>query len=118
MTLYGPAVRVCQAVPWISELAVRVPCEGFSWSRVSGRKPPGHPFNRCHMLARWHYEALPAPRGHRDGAGADDYTESSDLCSSHIFSHGLMSSSVEMRRWNKWYAENRDKLTEQGRTQS
>jgi hypothetical protein len=66
------------------------------------------------MLARWHYEALPAPKGHRNGAGADDYTESSDLCSNHIFSHGLMSSSTEMRRWNKWYAENRELLKERG----
>lgn len=80
--------------PWITELRGRESgrCEGFSWNRVSGRRPRGHPANACPFRARWHYEAMPP-------------NESADLCTHHIFSHGLMMDYPDIDRWEQWWKE-------------
>src|ERR1700756_251237 len=90
----GPVMRICGAVPWIHELQERVPCEGFSWKRVSFRRPPGHPANRCHFLARWTYCSMDESR--------------KILCTHHIFSHGLMADYPDIDRWEEWWAEHRE----------
>jgi len=87
--------HIYRAIPWVRELDKKVACDGFCWSRVSGRRPRGHPANACKVKARWRYRAL-----------RNSLARTGNYCTHHLWAHGLFADNPEIDRWHAWAEEN------------
>lgn len=99
-------------IPWVRRLSRPVACEGIRWKAVAGRDihpwgpggvnpPRGIPGKaKCKRSAWWHLRALPASPRRLFQADSGNY------CWAHLWSAGLMGSTEEDARLQRWVKRN------------